>query len=102
MILIDELGKSTASADGIAISRAISEYIIEKLDTKTIFATHYHELKILKEKYANKVDLICVNFNNKGERVLSEGFLDKSFGIEVAKIANLPKEIIEKAQNYIN
>lgn len=102
LILIDELGKSTASADGIAISRAISEYIIEKLDTKTIFATHYHELKILKEKYANKVDLICVNFNNKGERVLSEGFLDKSFGIEVAKIANLPKEIIEKAQSYIN
>ena len=102
LLLIDELGKSTSTKDGIAISRAISEYIIENIKAKTIFATHFHELKLLKENYPENVDLICTNFDKEGKRILKGGFLDKSFGIEVAKSANLPAEIIERAQKYSN
>lgn len=102
LILIDELGKSTSTKDGFAISKAISEYIIENIKAKTIFATHYHKLKTLKDKYQNDVDLICVNFNEKSERVLEKGFVDKSYGLDVAKYAKLPDSIIKKAENYLN
>lgn len=105
LILIDELGKSTSTKDGIAISRAISEYIIENIKAKTIFATHYHELRVLKDNFKDNVGLICVQFKNKNDgiiRELSNGFINKSYGIEVAKAVRLPDVVIKKAENYLS
>ena len=99
LILLDELGKSTSTQDGSAIARAVSEYIIEFIGAKTIFATHYHNLKTMYEENVSKIRPIAISLVDS-KRIIENGFLDKSHGIKIAQDAGLPDCILERAINY--
>jgi DNA mismatch repair protein MutS len=101
LILLDEVGRGTATFDGISIAWAIAEYIHNEIGAKTLFATHYHELNEMEEKYENiinyKVDVIeagdTIIFSHK----VMPGASSHSFGIHVAQMAGLPKELTDRA-----
>lgn len=105
LVLLDEVGRGTATYDGISIAWAIIEYIYEKLVSKTIFATHYHELNELEQifdKVKNyRVDVIeqdgSIYFTHK----VVSGYSDHSFGIQVAKMAGLPLELTLRAKDIL-
>lgn len=106
LIILDEVGRGTSTFDGVSIATAISEYIHEKIKAKTIFATHYHELTDLEKKYKNIVNY-RIEVNEKNGRVMFlrnivKGGADKSYGIEVAKLAGLPKEILKQSKKILN
>ena len=106
LIILDEDGRGTSTFDGVSIATAISEYIHEKIKAKTIFATHYHELTDLEKKYKNVVNY-RIEVNEKNGKVMFlrnivKGGADKSYGIEVAKLAGLPKEILKQSKKILN
>ena len=106
LIILDEVGRGTSTFDGVSIATAISEYIHEKIKAKTIFATHYHELTDLEKKYKNVVNY-RIEVNEKNGKVIFlrnivKGGADKSYGIEVAKLAGLPKEILKQSKKILN
>lgn len=106
LIILDEVGRGTSTFDGVSIATAISEYIHEKIKAKTIFATHYHELTDLEKKYKNVVNY-RIEVNEKNGKVMFlrnivKGGADKSYGIEVAKLAGLPKEILKQSKKILN
>ncbi len=102
LVIFDEIGRGTSTYDGMAIAWAIIEYLAEKIRCKTMFATHYHLLNLLSVKYpfvknfnvAVKEDKEGVVFLHK----LVSGGTDKSYGIHVARIAGLPAEVLEMAE----
>lgn len=104
-IILDEIGRGTSTFDGISIATAITEYIHDKIGAKTIFATHYHELTQLEDKLEKAENFrIEVKENDKDIIFLREivkGGADKSYGIEVARLAGLPKEILERSKNIL-
>ena len=98
LIILDEVGRGTSTFDGISIATAISEYIHDKIKAKTIFATHYHELTDLENKFDNIVNF-RIEVEEKNNKVMFlrtkiKGGADKSYGLEVARLAGLPKEIL--------
>jgi len=102
-IIFDELWRWTSTYDGLAISQAVVEYIVEKLKAKTLFATHYHELINLEKKYPWKVKNFSVWVYENWENIIFlkkilPWWADKSYWIYVAKLAWLPDKIIEKAR----
>lgn len=101
-IILDEIGRGTSTFDGISIATAITEYIHEKIGAKTIFATHYHELTQLEDKLEKAENFrIEVKENEKDIVFLREivkGGADKSYGIEVARLAGLPKDILDRSK----
>lgn len=106
LILLDEVGRGTATFDGISIAWAITEYIHKQIKAKTLFATHYHELNEMESKYENIVNYY-IEVLEKDDRIifthkLKRGSSDHSFGIYVAEMAGLPKEIIERAQEILD
>ncbi|MGQ9819755.1 MAG: DNA mismatch repair protein MutS [Candidatus Kapaibacteriales bacterium] len=106
LILLDEVGRGTATFDGISIAWSIAEYIHNKIRAKTLFATHYHELNELEAKYDNIVNYF-IEVLEEGDKVvfthrLKRGSSDHSFGIYVAEMAGLPKETIERAREILN
>jgi DNA mismatch repair protein MutS len=104
LILFDELGRGTATFDGIALAQSIIEYIAKNIKAKTLFSTHYHELTDLEDDLPNlknvHVDATYVNNELIFMHKVKEGSVDKSYGIHVAALANLDESIIERA-NYI-
>ena len=104
-IILDEIGRGTSTFDGISIATAISEYIHDNIRAKTIFATHYHELTQLGEKLERAENYrIEVEENNNEIKFLREivkGGADKSYGIEVARLAGLPKEILTNSKKIL-
>jgi len=105
-IIFDELWRGTSTYDGMAISQAVIEYIIKKLKAKTLFATHYHELIKLEEKYSKKVKNFSVAvYENNGNIVFMKkivpGGASKSYGIHVGELAWLPQDIIENAKQNL-
>lgn len=105
LILLDEVGRGTATFDGISIAWAIAEYIHNSIKAKTLFATHYHELQQLENLYEN-IQNYQVEVVESGKDVifthkLGRGGSDNSFGIHVAKIAGMPKEIIERSEEIL-
>lgn len=110
-IVLDEIGRGTSTYDGVAIAWSIVEYIIKTTQARTIFATHYHELANL-EKMHNGIKnyqvLVAENNNpNAKTRIeflhkVAEGSADKSYGIEVARLAGLPKAVLERARAINN
>lgn len=107
LILLDEVGRGTSTFDGISIAWAITEYIHEnpKLRAKTIFATHYHELNELAELYP-RIKNFKADVREVGDKVIFlhkivPGYADHSYGIEVAKMAGLPKEVTERAKEIL-
>ena len=106
LIILDEVGRGTSTFDGVSIATAISEYIHEKIKAKTIFATHYHELTELENRYENIVNYRIEVEEKAGKvmflRNIVKGGADKSYGIEVAKLAGLPKEILHESKKILH
>lgn len=105
LILLDEVGRGTATFDGISIAWAIAEYIHNHLGAKTLFATHYHELNDLENRY-DKIKNYRVEVIETGSTIIfshkvSRGGSDYSFGIHVAKMAGLPYDLIERANEIM-
>ena len=101
LVLIDEIGRGTATRDGLAIAQAILEWIVVKLKARCIFATHFHELVSLAVHHKT-LNNISVGSYDEGDHVcfthlIEEGPASSSYGIEVAKLAGLPKALIERA-----
>jgi DNA mismatch repair protein MutS len=103
LIILDEVGRGTATFDGLSLAWAIVEYLVENtsLQTKTLFATHYHELTQLEEYYPQVFNL-HVAVKEKGDDIvflhkIIPGKADRSYGIQVAKIAGLPKPLLKRA-----
>lgn len=104
-IILDEVGRGTSTFDGISIAWAISEYIHDHLKAKTIFATHYHELTDMEKKYKNAVNY-RIEVKEKEDSVIFlrkivRGGADKSYGIEVARLAGLPDEILTNSRKIL-
>jgi DNA mismatch repair protein MutS len=106
LILLDEIGRGTATYDGLAIAWAVVEFIHQHSKAKTLFATHYHELTEL-EELLDSVKNFHVSVKETGGsivflRKVSSGAADKSYGIEVAKLAGLPAEVISRAREVLH
>ena len=106
LILFDELGRGTATYDGMSLAQAILEYIHDKIRAKTMFSTHYHELTSL-EKDLQKLKNVHVSAIEEAGKItflhkVKQGSIDKSYGIHVASLAHLPKELIERSKNILD
>ena len=105
LIIRDEVGRGTSTYDGLAIASSISKYIVENINAKTIFATHYHELTDLENRYDNILNYRIEVEEKEGRvnflRTIIKGGADKSYGIEVAKLAGLPKVIIKESKKIL-
>lgn len=101
LIVLDEIGRGTSTFDGMSIAWAVVEYIHERIGAKTLFATHYHELTRLENLYPYVKNLHIQVREWQGEVIflyeLAEGASDRSYGIHVAKLAGIPKEVTERA-----
>ncbi len=106
LIILDEIGRGTSTYDGMSIARAVVEFISGKLRAKTLFATHYHELTELEGKVKGVKNYRVTVEELEGEIVFTHrvlpGASEKSYGIHVAKLAGLPDEIIERAEEILN
>jgi len=104
-IILDEIGRGTSTFDGISIATAITEYIHDNIQAKTIFATHYHELTQLESKLNKSANFRIEVKEDEKEilflREIVKGGADKSYGIEVARLAGLPMEILDRAKEML-
>lgn len=105
LVILDEIGRGTSTYDGISLAWSIVEYIQSHIKCKTLFATHYHELTDLENKF-DEVKNYSIAVKEQGEsiiflrKIISQG-ADKSYGIYVAKLAKLPNEVIDRAKNIL-
>ncbi|MCM3110072.1 DNA mismatch repair protein MutS [Lederbergia lenta] len=106
LILFDEIGRGTSTYDGMALAQAIIEYIHDRIGAKTLFSTHYHELTVLDESLKRLKNIHVSAVEQQGKLVflhkIKEGPADKSYGIHVAELAELPKELITRASEILN
>src|SRR5213083_1127693 len=105
LVILDEIGRGTSTFDGLSIAWSVAEFLHDKIKSRTLFATHYHELTKLAEERSG----VC-NFNVAVRewndqiiflRKIVPGGADKSYGIQVARLAGLPKEILDRAKNIL-
>jgi len=105
LILFDELGRGTATFDGMSLAQAILEYISNKIACKTLFSTHYHELTDLENKLSNLKNKHVSAVEKEGNitflHKVKDGSVDKSYGINVAKLAGLPDDVIKRASEIL-
>ena len=105
LIIFDELGRGTATYDGMALAQSIIEFIHDKVGAKTMFATHYHELTALSNTLTHLVNVHVATLEKDGEvtflHKIVDGPADKSYGIHVAKIAGLPADLLERADTIL-
>jgi len=105
LVLFDELGRGTATYDGMALAQAIIEYIHQHVGAKTLFSTHYHELTVLQDELPQLKNIHVGAVEKDGELVflhkMMDGPADKSYGIHVAKIAGLPEDLLNRADNIL-
>ena len=102
LVLLDEIGRGTSTFDGLSIAWSVSEYLAKKIKCNTIFATHYHELNYLKNSNTN-IENFQVLVEQKNDQLdfthkIEKGGANKSYGIEAAKLAGVPTEVIKKAK----
>ncbi|MEW4354753.1 DNA mismatch repair protein MutS [Streptococcus pneumoniae] len=106
LILFDELGRGTATYDGMALAQAIIEYIHDRTGAKTLFATHYHELTDLSETLSHLENVHVATLEKDGQvtflHKIEQGPADKSYGIHVAKIAGMPEDLLERADQILS
>ena len=106
LILLDEVGRGTSTYDGVAIAWALAEYLVKNKMPRTVFATHFHELNGLADLYENIYNYQVTVKEEDGHviflRKVISGGADRSYGIEVAKMAGLPKELLNRAQTIMN
>ena len=108
LLILDEIGRGTSTFDGLSIAWAVIEHISNRrlLGAKTLFATHYHELTELEGKIGN-VNNYCIAVKEKGDdivflRKIVKGGADKSYGIQVAKLAGIPESVIQRAKELVS
>jgi DNA mismatch repair protein MutS len=106
LIILDEIGRGTSTYDGLSIAWSVTEYIAKELKSKCMFATHYHELSELEDKIEG-VNNYKILIKESGEdiiflRKVSKGSIDKSYGIEVARLAGLPYSVINNSFRILN
>ncbi len=106
LIILDEIGRGTSTYDGMSIAWALLEFIHDQIGAKTLFATHYHELITLAEKLPHAANYSVAVRENEIEGVvflykIVRGGVDRSYGIEVAKLAGLPLQVIAKARQIL-
>ena len=105
LILFDEIGRGTATYDGMALAQGIIEYIHEKVKAKTLFSTHYHEITVLEEVLSGLRNVHVGAVEEDGELVflhkMMEGSADKSYGIHVAKLAGLPDDLLNRSSEIL-
>ncbi len=106
LLILDEIGRGTSTTDGLSIAWASVEYILQKLQAKTLFATHYHELVELESMF-HGIKNYSVAVKELGNDIvflhkIVEGGTDRSFGIEVAKLAGLPPQVVSRANVFLN
>ena len=105
LILFDEIGRGTSTYDGMAIAKAIIEYIATKIKATCIFSTHYHEITDLEEVYDNVINCQVGVLEEKDKITflyhVVPGKADKSYGIHVAKLAELPYSLIQAANKKL-
>ena len=105
LLILDEVGRGTSTFDGLAIANAIIEYIAENIKAKTLFATHYHELVHLEEKYDSIENLTIAVDRQEDDiiflRKIIKGFTNNSYGIDVAKLAGIDDRIINRAKDIL-
>lgn len=106
LIILDEIGRGTSTYDGLSIAWSVVEYITTKIKAKTLFATHYHELSELESKM-ECIKNYRILIKESGDKItflrkIVEGNVDKSYGIQVANLAGLPKEVITRAKEIIS
>jgi len=106
LVLLDEIGRGTSTFDGLSIAWSVSEFLAKKIKSRSIFATHYHELNQISE-YIENVENFQVLVENKNKSLtflhkVAQGGSVKSYGIEAARLAGVPKEVIKNARNILN
>ncbi|WP_026559267.1 DNA mismatch repair protein MutS [Bacillus sp. J37] len=105
LILFDEIGRGTSTYDGMALAQAIIEHIHEHIGAKTLFSTHYHELTILETHLSSLKNIHVKAIEENGKVVflhkIEEGAADKSYGIHVAELADLPPSLIQRAKQIL-
>ena len=105
LILFDELGRGTATFDGMALAQSIIEYIHNNIKCKTFFSTHYHELTDLENNLKNLKNVHVSAHEENGNitflHKIKEGSIDKSYGIHVARLAKLPEPLIKRAAEIL-
>lgn len=109
LVIMDEIGRGTSTYDGISIAWAVTEYLVSNpnLTPKTMFATHYHELQNLEEKYPDKIKNYNVAVKRNGAEpvflhTVVRGGADHSFGIDVAKMAGVPDQVCDRAWEILS
>ena len=104
-ILLDEIGRGTSTYDGVAIAWSVAEFIATKIMSRCIFATHYHDLNVMTKKYPQIKNYRITISENNGEieflRKVVSGGASRSYGIQVAKMAGLPNEVITRSQELM-
>ena len=105
LILFDELGRGTATYDGMSLAQAILEYISDNIKSFTLFSTHYHELTKLDKKYKN-IKNVHVSAVENGDTItflhkVKDGAVDKSYGIHVARLAHMPDSLLKRASEIL-
>lgn len=105
LVLLDEVGRGTSTFDGISIAWAVSEYIYEVIGCHTMFATHFTELTEMAEMYPGVVNL-NVRIEEQGDSIVflhkvAEGVADRSYGIDVAKLAGIPQSVIDRSREIL-
>lgn len=108
LVILDEVGRGTSTFDGLSIAHAVIEYLLDKskIGAKTLFATHYHELTEL-EGEQNGVKNYSIRLESNGDEIvflrkIERGGIDKSYGIEVGKLAGLPDEVIKRSMQILD
>lgn len=105
LLILDEIGRGTSTYDGLSIAWAVTEYITEKIKSKTLFATHYHELSELEDKIEG-IKNYKILIKESGENIIflrkiAAGSADRSYGIQVANLAGLPSCVINRAKSIL-
>jgi len=105
LIIFDELGRGTATYDGMSLAQAILEYISDNIKALTLFSTHYHELTSLEKKYKTIKNVHVSAVENEGKitflHKIKNGAIDKSYGIHVARLADMPESLLNRADEIL-
>ena len=106
LLIFDEIGRGTATFDGMALAQAIIEYIAKNIKAKTLFSTHYHEITKIEEQIETLKN-IHVGVSSNGDNItflyrVEDGAMGKSYGINVASLASLPNELLSRASEILD
>jgi DNA mismatch repair protein MutS len=105
LIILDEIGKGTSTYDGVSLAWAIAEYIHDHIGAKTLFATHYHQLNALEDKFEG-VSNYNITVKESEDKIIFlrkivRGGTDKSYGIHVAKLAGIPNKVVKRSREIM-